>query len=82
MNGYQELYGNITSIAFDDYYKYVFTLTFATSRGFILNVRTGGDSETIYRYDPQEPNWNEHTIISIDIIKCGWQDFLKKNEIF
>lgn len=64
----EEKYGLITSINVVDYWKFEFTLRVETDKGMNLEVRTGGDYNDIYRYDPFNRNWGEHLSAEIQWI--------------
>ncbi|RZK10537.1 MAG: hypothetical protein EOO46_10435 [Flavobacterium sp.] len=52
-------YGEIIAVKFLSYYKYCFRLEIQTTKG-IYEMRTGGDRDDIYRYDPLDLDWGEH----------------------
>lgn len=60
MSEQTKLYGQIVNTTeIVAYYKYVFTLVVETEKGYHLQIRTGGDSDDIYRYNPFA-GWEEH----------------------
>lgn len=46
------------------YWKFQFTVTVKTEKGYEVDIVTGGDDELIYRYNPFSTSW-EHYLESL-----------------
>ena len=64
----QKEYGCIKSVKFQSYWKYIFALKIQTTKGYTLLVRTGGNPDDIYRYNPNSITWSEHSNANIQSI--------------
>ena len=53
-------YGHIIFAQITGYWKYQFTITVRTEKGFEVDIVTGGDHELIYRYNPFSTSWEHH----------------------
>ena len=55
----EEKYGIIVKSVITEYRKFHFTIEVLTSKDFKLRLYTGGDPDSIYRYDPLG-DWDDH----------------------
>jgi hypothetical protein len=73
----EKLFGEIDTVEFVDYYKYVFSLKATTTKGYTVEFDTGGDSDDIYRYSPLNRSWKNQYNSYFHIRKI----FLDGNEL-
>ena len=65
-------YGELCTMEITGYYKYQFIIKAKTSKGYLIELYTGGDAVNIYKYDPLDTSWEEHDcaiISSVQILK-------------
>ena len=53
-------YGHIIFAQVTGYWKFQFTVTVKTEKGYEVDIVTGGDDELIYRYNPFSTSWEHH----------------------
>lgn len=61
---YAEEYGDIEGATVVGYHKFEFSVDATTTKGYLINIRAGGDHNNIYRYDPWG-DWEEHKAAGI-----------------
>ncbi len=52
-----ELYGAVTDSTYHSYYKYEFTVTLTTAKGYTIRASYGGDHNDIYRFSLEDITW-------------------------
>jgi hypothetical protein len=64
-----ETYGNIIKSTIISYWKYQFFVEVFTDKQKIVTIKTGGDRDDIYRYNPLSKDWVEHLAAEMEVIK-------------
>lgn len=61
----ERMFGQITDVTVMSYWKWEFVLHVETSKDYTLRLTVGGSADDIYRYNPFETLWSEHTDANI-----------------